>query len=120
MHWCLRLLVSSGPIHLSSSHYQLVGVDLRDQKQVEAALRAAGMDWAAPTLILSEVVLTYMETQRYVVLLHGNVPAGPHPLRKALVPFEVEAEPRRSVRLWKTHVYKLKGWWLNLQLSHTL
>ncbi|XP_036065437.1 tRNA wybutosine-synthesizing protein 4 isoform X1 [Oryzias melastigma] len=53
-----------GPIHLSSSHYQLVGVDLRDQKQVEAALRAAGMDWAAPTLILSEVVLTYMETQR--------------------------------------------------------
>ncbi|RVE61161.1 hypothetical protein OJAV_G00168000 [Oryzias javanicus] len=54
----------SGTSHLSSSHYQLVGVDVRDQKQVEAALTAAGMDWAAPTLILSEVVLTYMETQR--------------------------------------------------------
>ncbi|XP_078795157.1 tRNA wybutosine-synthesizing protein 4 isoform X4 [Oryzias latipes] len=54
----------TGSIHLSSGHYQLVGVDVREQTQVEAALSAAGMDWAAPTLILSEVVLTYMETQR--------------------------------------------------------
>ncbi|KAM7380210.1 hypothetical protein PAMP_003523 [Pampus punctatissimus] len=42
----------------------LTGVDVRDESQVEEALRTAGVQWAAPTLILSEVVLTYMETQR--------------------------------------------------------
>uniref|UniRef100_A0A3Q2ZP25 Uncharacterized protein n=1 Tax=Kryptolebias marmoratus TaxID=37003 RepID=A0A3Q2ZP25_KRYMA len=43
--------------------YFLLGLDVRDTSQVEEALGAAGLDWTAPTLILSEVVLTYMETQ---------------------------------------------------------
>lgn len=47
---------------MSCAQYQLLGLDLREASQVEEALGAAGLDWAAPTLILSEVVLTYMET----------------------------------------------------------
>lgn len=48
---------------MSAGQYQLLGVDVRQTSQVEEALCAAGMDWSAPTLILSEVVLTYMETK---------------------------------------------------------
>ncbi|KAF3694456.1 tRNA wybutosine-synthesizing protein 4 [Channa argus] len=53
----------TGPVYVSSSQYRLLGVDVREKSQLEEALAAAEMDWAAPTLILSEVVLTYMETQ---------------------------------------------------------
>uniref|UniRef100_A0A3P8U2N0 tRNA wybutosine-synthesizing protein 4 n=1 Tax=Amphiprion percula TaxID=161767 RepID=A0A3P8U2N0_AMPPE len=52
------------PMNLIFSRYRLLGVDVREENQVEEALCTAGLDWAAPTLILSEVVLTYMETQR--------------------------------------------------------
>ncbi|XP_015821263.1 tRNA wybutosine-synthesizing protein 4 isoform X2 [Nothobranchius furzeri] len=55
---------SPGPVYVSSSMYQLLGVDIREEAQVEDALSAAGLHWAAPTLVLSEVVLTYMETDR--------------------------------------------------------
>ncbi|KAK9537312.1 hypothetical protein VZT92_004941 [Zoarces viviparus] len=55
---------ATGPVYVSSGRYRLLGVDVREESQVEEALGAAGLDWAAPTLILSEVVLTYMETQR--------------------------------------------------------
>lgn len=57
--------VSSGPVYVSTCQYHLLGVDVREESQVEEALGAAGLDWATPTLILSEVVLTYMETQWY-------------------------------------------------------
>uniref|UniRef100_A0A8C9ZDR5 tRNA wybutosine-synthesizing protein 4 n=1 Tax=Sander lucioperca TaxID=283035 RepID=A0A8C9ZDR5_SANLU len=53
----------TGPEYVSSGRYRLLGVDVREESQVEEALSAAGLDWAAPTLILSEVVLTYMETK---------------------------------------------------------
>ncbi|XP_041663332.1 tRNA wybutosine-synthesizing protein 4 isoform X2 [Cheilinus undulatus] len=53
----------AGPVFVSSGQYRLLGVDVRDESKVEEALGAAGLDWAAPTLVLSEVVLTYMETQ---------------------------------------------------------
>ena len=55
--------MSSGPVYVSSGQYHLLGVDVREESQVEGALGAAVLDWAAPTLILSEVVLTYMETK---------------------------------------------------------
>lgn len=55
----------SGPVYMSSSQYRLLGVDVREESQMEEALSAAGLDWAAPTLILSEVVLTYMDTRWY-------------------------------------------------------
>ncbi|KAM3608030.1 uncharacterized protein V6R79_018072 [Siganus canaliculatus] len=53
----------AGPVYVSSGQYHLVGVDVREESQVKESLSAALLDWDAPTLILSEVVLTYMETQ---------------------------------------------------------
>ncbi|KAM9850756.1 tRNA wybutosine-synthesizing protein 4 [Aulostomus maculatus] len=53
----------TGPAYVSACQYHLLGVDIREEPQVEEVLDTAGLDWAAPTLILSEVVLTYMETQ---------------------------------------------------------
>lgn len=64
MFLCLPALMFSGPVYMSSGQYQLLGVDVRKESQVEEALGAAGLDWTAPTLILSEVVLTYMESER--------------------------------------------------------
>uniref|UniRef100_A0A3B5LII6 tRNA wybutosine-synthesizing protein 4 n=1 Tax=Xiphophorus couchianus TaxID=32473 RepID=A0A3B5LII6_9TELE len=61
---CLPPIPQPGPVYMCSSQYRLLGVDVREESQTEEALSAAGLDWAAPTLILSEVVLTYMETQR--------------------------------------------------------
>ncbi|XP_051937777.1 tRNA wybutosine-synthesizing protein 4 [Hippocampus zosterae] len=57
-------LCLTGPVYVSSSQYFLLGVDVRHESHVEEALVKAGLDPTAPTLILSEVVLTYMETQR--------------------------------------------------------
>ncbi|XP_076012442.1 tRNA wybutosine-synthesizing protein 4 [Genypterus blacodes] len=59
----LHLASLTGPVYASSAQYRLLGVDVREETQVEEALHGAGLDWAAPTLNLSEVVLTYMETQ---------------------------------------------------------
>ncbi|XP_040003735.1 tRNA wybutosine-synthesizing protein 4 [Xiphias gladius] len=53
----------TGPVYVCSGQYRLIGLDVREESQVVEALDAAGLDWAAPTLLLSEVVLTYMETQ---------------------------------------------------------
>ncbi|XP_067112568.1 tRNA wybutosine-synthesizing protein 4 [Osmerus mordax] len=50
-------------LYVSGEDYRLVGVDVRKENQMEEVLAGAGIDWAAPTLLLSEVVLTYMETQ---------------------------------------------------------
>lgn len=49
---------------MSSGQYQLLGVDVREEAQLEEALGTAGLNWTTPTFILSEVVLTYMETRR--------------------------------------------------------
>ncbi|XP_061698638.1 tRNA wybutosine-synthesizing protein 4 [Syngnathoides biaculeatus] len=54
----------TGPVYVSSSQYFLLGVDVRHDSIVEEALGIAGLDPTAPTLILSEVVLTYMKTQQ--------------------------------------------------------
>ncbi|XP_035030289.2 tRNA wybutosine-synthesizing protein 4 [Hippoglossus stenolepis] len=58
-----HLPAPTGAVHVCSGQYRLLGLDVREESQVKEALEAAGLDWAAPTLILSEVVLTYMETQ---------------------------------------------------------
>ncbi|KAJ8255237.1 hypothetical protein GJAV_G00202630 [Gymnothorax javanicus] len=54
----------NGPVTVLSAQYCLLGVDMRDEVGMEEALRRAGLQWSAPTLLLSEVVLTYMDTQR--------------------------------------------------------
>lgn len=50
-------------VFIRSGHYNLLGVDVRKEQEVEATLSRAGLQWDVPTLVLSEVVLTYMETQ---------------------------------------------------------
>uniref|UniRef100_A0A668B046 tRNA wybutosine-synthesizing protein 4 n=1 Tax=Myripristis murdjan TaxID=586833 RepID=A0A668B046_9TELE len=60
---CNSACVPLGPVYVSCDQYRLLGLDVREESQVEEALGGAGLDWDAPTLILSEVVLTYMETQ---------------------------------------------------------
>ncbi|KAJ8396314.1 hypothetical protein AAFF_G00018910 [Aldrovandia affinis] len=52
------------PVTVSSGQYCLLGVDVRVEGDVEEALSRAGLQWSAPTLLLSEVVLTYMDTHR--------------------------------------------------------
>lgn len=61
--------MSPDAIYVCSGQYCLIGVDVREESQVKEALGAAGLDWDAPTLILSEVVLTYMETKWYSLQL---------------------------------------------------
>ena len=39
----------------------ICGADLRDALEVEASLRGAGVDFTVPTLLITEVVLAYME-----------------------------------------------------------
>ncbi|XP_060785342.1 tRNA wybutosine-synthesizing protein 4 isoform X2 [Neoarius graeffei] len=54
--------ILAGPVYLNSARYKLLGVDVRNETEMEEVLGAAGLQWNSPTLILSEVVLTYMET----------------------------------------------------------
>lgn len=42
-------------------------MDLSELALLEGALRDAGLDPATPTLILAEVVLPYMEVERFVL-----------------------------------------------------
>ncbi|XP_036401358.1 tRNA wybutosine-synthesizing protein 4 [Megalops cyprinoides] len=62
--WDPRSSQPNGPVNIVSGQYCLLGVDVRVEKDVEGALSRAGLQWSAPTLLLSEVVLTYMDTHR--------------------------------------------------------
>ncbi len=46
-----------------TDRYSLLPADLREPGQLAAALQAAGLDPAAPTYVLSECVLVYMQPQ---------------------------------------------------------
>ncbi|XP_017558529.1 tRNA wybutosine-synthesizing protein 4 isoform X1 [Pygocentrus nattereri] len=59
----LDLLAQSGPVYVRSAQYNLLGVDVRNEREAEGVLSGAGLQWDRPTLVLSEVVLTYMETE---------------------------------------------------------
>lgn len=66
---------------MSSGQYHLLGVDIREKDKLQAALGQVAFDWTAPTMILSEVVLTYMETQQYEL---NNVCLC-HPVRTCMI-----------------------------------
>lgn len=46
-----------------TDRYCLLPIDLREPSQLEAALEEAGLDPAAPTYVLSECVLVYLQPQ---------------------------------------------------------
>ena len=50
---------------LNTQNLKLVGVDLCRPDLLTAVLEAVGIDFSLPTLILSEVVLTYLPPARY-------------------------------------------------------
>lgn len=56
---------------LHAGDYHLVGADLRQWAELRGKLETAGVDWAAPTLVLAECVLIYMSvTQSEELLSH--------------------------------------------------
>ncbi|XP_060119772.1 tRNA wybutosine-synthesizing protein 4 [Heteronotia binoei] len=59
----------SGAVHFAGEDYRLLGVDLAELPKLEEALRCAGLDPQVPTLLLAEVVLTYMEVERSDALI---------------------------------------------------
>eukprot|EP00611_Tribonema_gayanum_P009603 TRINITY_DN1941_c0_g1_i11.p1 TRINITY_DN1941_c0_g1~~TRINITY_DN1941_c0_g1_i11.p1 ORF type:complete len:241 (-),score=48.79 TRINITY_DN1941_c0_g1_i11:2342-3064(-) len=64
-------------VTLSDGAYHLISGDLRDAKGVVRALLAAGLDPQAPTLLVAECVLVYMEPAESAALLaelSGNFP----------------------------------------------
>ncbi|XP_054829481.1 tRNA wybutosine-synthesizing protein 4 isoform X2 [Eublepharis macularius] len=59
----------SGAVCYAGEDYWLLGLDLADLPKLEEALRGAGLDPQAPTMLLAEVVLTYMEVERSDALI---------------------------------------------------
>ncbi|KAH0625303.1 hypothetical protein JD844_033808 [Phrynosoma platyrhinos] len=60
----------SGLVKFSGDDYRILGADLSDLLRLQEAMCEASLDPEAPTLILAEVVLTYMETERSDALIH--------------------------------------------------
>lgn len=58
--------VFAGAVSFAGEDYRLLGVDLSEQSLLEEALRGAGLDDKAPTMLLAEVVLTYMALDRFM------------------------------------------------------
>ncbi|XP_004687603.1 PREDICTED: tRNA wybutosine-synthesizing protein 4 [Condylura cristata] len=52
-----------------SFDYRILGLDLRQVQRLDQALTAASFDFAAPTLLLAEAVLTYLEPDHAAVLI---------------------------------------------------
>lgn len=62
-----------------TSNYSLVPVDLRDTDVLAAQLQSAGFDLSAPTLVVSECVLVYMEpaaSNKVVAWLAAHLPCA--------------------------------------------
>lgn len=52
-----------------SLDYRILGLDLRHLQQLDQALASSGLDAAAPTLLLAEAVLTYLEPDSAAALI---------------------------------------------------
>lgn len=52
-----------------SLDYRILGLDLRQLERLDQALTAAGLEEAAPTLLLAEAVLTYLEPDNAAALI---------------------------------------------------
>ncbi|KAL4616597.1 tRNA wybutosine-synthesizing protein 4-like, partial [Arapaima gigas] len=78
--WDPHSPLHTGPVCLFTPQYRLLGVDLREEAEAEAALSVAGLQWSVPTLLLSEVVLTYMDTERSDAIISWAARLLPHSL----------------------------------------
>ncbi|XP_030068607.1 tRNA wybutosine-synthesizing protein 4 isoform X2 [Microcaecilia unicolor] len=56
--------LDSGLLEFSGKDYKLLGIDLNDVVLLDKELKELGVDPSCPTLLLAEVVLTYMENIR--------------------------------------------------------
>ncbi|XP_004609664.2 tRNA wybutosine-synthesizing protein 4 [Sorex araneus] len=56
-----RSPASPSALCFEASDYRILGLDLRQLQRLDQALTEAGLDAATPTLLLAEVVLTYLE-----------------------------------------------------------
>ncbi|NWW84325.1 TYW4 protein, partial [Rhynochetos jubatus] len=54
----------SGLIAFAGEDYKLLGADLEELRELERALEEAGLEPGVPTLLIAEVVLTYMDSSR--------------------------------------------------------
>lgn len=60
---------SASALCFESLDYRILGLDLRQLEQLDRALAASGLDEAAPTLLLAEAVLTYLEPDNAAALI---------------------------------------------------
>lgn len=56
-------------LYFESLDYRILGLDLRQLQRLDQALTTAGLDAAAPTLLLAEAVLTYLEPDDAAALI---------------------------------------------------
>ncbi|XP_029446751.1 tRNA wybutosine-synthesizing protein 4 [Rhinatrema bivittatum] len=63
---CLNI----GLLSLNGDDYKLLGIDLNDVILLDKELKERGVDPSCPTLLLAEVVLTYMENIRSSAVIH--------------------------------------------------
>ncbi|XP_078085374.1 tRNA wybutosine-synthesizing protein 4 [Mustelus asterias] len=59
-----------GRLFLSGMDYKLLGIDLTEIVELDKLLMETGLNPACPTLILSEVVLTYMRCESSSAVIH--------------------------------------------------
>ncbi|XP_047111100.1 tRNA wybutosine-synthesizing protein 4-like isoform X4 [Schistocerca piceifrons] len=70
--------VNSCTTGIHSQGYHLVGGDLRCQNDIESVLSSAGISWAAPTLLLAECSITYMDESSSTKLIEWTSTKFPH------------------------------------------
>ncbi|XP_049957210.1 tRNA wybutosine-synthesizing protein 4-like isoform X4 [Schistocerca serialis cubense] len=70
--------VNSCTTGIHSQGYHLVGGDLRCQNDIESVLSSAGISWAAPTLLLAECSITYMDESSSTKFIEWASTKFPH------------------------------------------
>ncbi|XP_013912925.1 PREDICTED: tRNA wybutosine-synthesizing protein 4 [Thamnophis sirtalis] len=100
------ITVLLGSLKYSGDDYRLLGVDLSRLAQLEGALRGAGLDPAAPTLILAEMVLPYMEVERSDALIQW---AAGHFLKAWFILYEQIHPSDPFGRIMQNHFSRLQS-----------
>ncbi|KAJ7320030.1 hypothetical protein JRQ81_019541 [Phrynocephalus forsythii] len=97
----------SGPsVEFSGEDYRLLGADLSELSKLEETLRGAGLAPGAPTMILAEVSLTYMEVERSDSLIQW---AAGHFLQAWFVLYEQIHPNDPFGRVMSSHFSRLKS-----------